>query len=275
MDETRTPNTGKPLRPRQREELLCDLADGTETHEALGVKYGVSTQAVHNTAFRHKDKIAALKDAIVRDLVAMWGANKRLKLAELEGEYAAIEEELDDPTLSHAARIKYRNLKRALIHDMNEMCGQLPTRATVEVESTPILRHVIDGWSPDKWMDGIRAGTSSDPEPVTVPETERSEDGDNVDRLFRVQPSSTCNDGHSAATPSPPDQPSEVERFAVRVVAKVRVGGMLPIAQIASGLAQEHLDEVLWFVLSQRWLALRGDRLVLGAEAPLPPAYQR
>jgi hypothetical protein len=72
----------------------------------------------------------------------MWGATRRLKLGELEGEYAAVEEELDDPTLSHTARIKYRNLKRQLFRDMNEMTGQLPTRSTVGVES-PVLTRIL------------------------------------------------------------------------------------------------------------------------------------
>lgn len=31
-----------------------------------------------------------------------------------------------------AARIKYHNLETKLIHDMNEMTGQLPTRSVIE-----------------------------------------------------------------------------------------------------------------------------------------------
>jgi hypothetical protein len=40
----------------------------------------------------------------------MWGANKRLKLAELEGKYAAVEEELDDPTCPTLPASSTRNL---------------------------------------------------------------------------------------------------------------------------------------------------------------------
>jgi hypothetical protein len=52
----------------------------------------------------------------------MWGAARRLKLGELEDEYVAAEEALDDPALTLAERNKLRNLKRQLIRDMNEMC---------------------------------------------------------------------------------------------------------------------------------------------------------
>jgi hypothetical protein len=73
----------------------------------------------------------------------MWGAARRLKLGELEDEYVAAEEALDDPALTLAERNKLRNLKRQLIRDMNEMCGHLLTRTAVAVESPLPLRHEV------------------------------------------------------------------------------------------------------------------------------------
>ena len=73
----------------------------------------------------------------------MWGAARRLKLGELEDEYVAAEEAVDDPALTLAERNKLRNLKRQLIRDMNEMCGRFLTRTAVAVESPLPLRHEV------------------------------------------------------------------------------------------------------------------------------------
>jgi hypothetical protein len=69
-------------------------------------------------------------------------ANRRLKLAELEGIYEDVEREMQDDSLTPAARTKYHNLNSKLIHDMNEMCGHLQVRTTVEVESDPTAPRV-------------------------------------------------------------------------------------------------------------------------------------
>jgi hypothetical protein len=102
--------------------------------------------------------------------LGLWGANRRLKVRELEDEVAAVEGALDDPNLSHAERIKYRNLKRQLIRDMNEMTGQLPTRSVVSVESAPTLTTHVVGWDVEKWAAGL-SGAGGDesviPERVT------------------------------------------------------------------------------------------------------------
>jgi hypothetical protein len=58
-------------------------------------------------------------------------------------------------------------------HDMNEMCGQLPTRSMVEVSNVPVLRHEIVGWSPSDWARRLETGgpdhTSTDEPAPTVP----------------------------------------------------------------------------------------------------------
>jgi hypothetical protein len=53
----------------------------------------------------------------------MWGANRRPKLAALEGIYEDVERESQHDSLTPAAHIKCHNLKLKLIHHMNEMCG--------------------------------------------------------------------------------------------------------------------------------------------------------
>jgi hypothetical protein len=46
--------------------------------------------------------------------------------------YGDVQEQMRDPGLTTAARIKYHNLETKLIHDINEMTGQLPTRSVIE-----------------------------------------------------------------------------------------------------------------------------------------------
>jgi len=48
-----------------------------------------------------------------------------LTLAELEGICEDVEREMQDDSLTPAARIRCHNLKLKLIHDMNEMCSHL------------------------------------------------------------------------------------------------------------------------------------------------------
>lgn len=84
-----------------------------------------------------------LKRPELRNWRGCGGAARRLKLGELEDEYVAAEEALDDPALALAERNKLRNLKRQLIRDMNEMCEHLLTRTAVAVESPLPLRHEV------------------------------------------------------------------------------------------------------------------------------------
>lgn len=69
----------------------------------------------------------------------------------------------------------------------------------------------------------------------------------------------------------PPPEPSKTERCATDIVNKIRAGGGLSSTQLAGiGWPQERVDEVLAFTLGKGWLALRGERVVLDADAPQP-----
>jgi hypothetical protein len=276
-DETLTETPAKRLRGRYKVALILDLADGAMGYDELASRHGISKQGVAEFASRNRDAIQSAKQDLTSELAGLWVVNKRERLADAQQDLEDLEALLQDPNLTDAARRGYYSLKIKLRHNIAEECGQLPTRATIEVESAPLLRHEIVGWEPARWMDDIRAGASasaddSDPEPVgtAAPATEPSEDG-NAERLFRVQPSTASDGGPSAGTPPAPEPPSEVERFAMRLVGQVRDDGSLTLAQLAPGMAQQRVDEVLAFVLSNQWLALRGDRVVLGSQAPLPP----
>ena len=126
---------------------------------------GVVQFAVRNPAASNQ-----LKEAGAEELAGMWGAARRLKVGELEDEYVAAEEALDDPALTLAERNQLRNLKRQLIRDMNEMCGHLLTRTAVAVESPLPLRHEVLGFDWEKWRDQLEHPRDSAPAPAVSSE---------------------------------------------------------------------------------------------------------
>ena len=68
---------------------------------------------------------AQVREAVGDELAAMWAANRRRKLAELESIHEDVEREIQDAGLTRAARNKNRNLLASFIHDMNEITGHL------------------------------------------------------------------------------------------------------------------------------------------------------
>ena len=113
------------------------------THPELSDLHGISKQALLNLLSVTLLPSINLKRPELRNWRGCGGAARRLKLGELEDEYVAAEEALDDPALALAERNKLRNLKRQLIRDMNEMCEHLLTRTAVAVESPLPLRHEV------------------------------------------------------------------------------------------------------------------------------------
>jgi hypothetical protein len=145
------------------------------------------------------------------------------------------------------------------------------------------IQHEVFGWDPEKWTVDLmveRGWTPPaqpdgwTPRPVqdgSEAVSDPSEDGD-VERLLRLRTNPASDIEPVEGTTSPKAPPSEAERVATDLVGKIRVASSLTFAQLAPGMAAELLSEVLAFALTKRWLAINGDRVVLGAEAPAPPA---
>jgi hypothetical protein len=69
--------------------------------------------------------------------------------------YADVVERLQGSRLTDPAWINCQNLRAKVIHVMNEMTRQLPTRSVIEVESAPTLHHIVEGWSPSDWHKNL------------------------------------------------------------------------------------------------------------------------
>jgi hypothetical protein len=96
--------------------------------------------------------------------------------------YADVVERLQGSRLTDAAWINCQNLRAKLIHVMNDMTGQLPTRSVIEVESAPTLHHIVEGWSPSDWHKNLGEAAPVDhpaedsgrtPVPSPTPKPER------------------------------------------------------------------------------------------------------
>jgi hypothetical protein len=137
---------------------------------------------VHQFNARNKAEIASVRETaangLANELAWMWGADRGQKLGELMRIYADVQERLQGSSLTDAAWIKCQNLSLKLIHDMNEMTGQLPTRTTVEVSPVPTFRTEVVGWDIERWLDRSddgRGSTNSEPaspEPAPSPTPE-------------------------------------------------------------------------------------------------------
>jgi hypothetical protein len=185
-------NTGTPdIRGRQRAFLVADLADGTLTHEQLGERYGRSAQAISQFSARNKDEILAAKRDMTPEVSSrLWGANKEQRIADYVADHVDLNERLQVPNLSDAARARYLAEKRKIKHALADECGQLFTRTVVQMESGPRLVSEVLGWDQDRWLaemmvergwippsdedprrsgNGDHSATTTEPAPASAP----------------------------------------------------------------------------------------------------------
>jgi hypothetical protein len=139
-NETRPETPAKRLRGRHKIALILDLADGALGHEELAARHGISRQGVAEFASRNRDRIEATKQDLTSELRGLWVVDKQQRLSDAEQDLEDLEERLQDPDLSHAARARYLLLKMKLRHNIAEECGQLYTRTHAEVEVTAPFR---------------------------------------------------------------------------------------------------------------------------------------
>jgi hypothetical protein len=153
---TDTPKA-KRLRGREKRALILDLAAGDDSYDELAIKAGISYQGVAEFAVRNRPEIQAAKRDMTSDLAGIWPTDKPLCLTDAMRDLDEVNELLEDPNLSHAARRGYYSLKIKLRHSIADECGQLPTRTVVQVESAPTLRHEVVGWNPSEWAAKLQA----------------------------------------------------------------------------------------------------------------------
>lgn len=127
--------------------LKRDLADGKESQAILGMKYGVSQQAVSDFAARHELEITAMREAAEDAYAGMWIADKRARMAVYMEGAERVQELLQDVgngARSNKEASELIRTQQAGLRAVAEELGDLPQRVRVEGGDTPV-KHVIEG----------------------------------------------------------------------------------------------------------------------------------
>lgn len=89
------PNQGKLERGRNRVILIRELALGATGRGVLARQFGVSEVAIKNFEGRHELDIAQAREDLESEWVGLWIADKRARLAELQGSYELAQEQIE------------------------------------------------------------------------------------------------------------------------------------------------------------------------------------
>jgi hypothetical protein len=130
MSEDRADN----IRGSLRAELIRDLAMGELTHKQLGERYGRAPQSIANFSSRNAAEVRRAKQVQSDEYQGLGYAEKWERLAFREQLLRDIEERLQDPDLSHTQRNRYSVTADKLLHSIAEERGQLPSRASLELD---------------------------------------------------------------------------------------------------------------------------------------------
>jgi hypothetical protein len=142
------------IRAWRAEELISDLALNDKTHAELAEIHGVAEQTVAAFRMRHKAEIAAVLAGMVDQYSHIWSTKlgNRLRvltqrLEEVEGQILLLHDHARretetirsvDPEASEVLVISreylaYVKEQRALLREIADQTGQLPTRVAVDV----------------------------------------------------------------------------------------------------------------------------------------------
>jgi hypothetical protein len=197
--------TTRGLRGRAKRALILDLAAGDDRYEELGPKHGLSHQGVVQFVSRNRDEIEAAKRDMTSELAGIWPTDKPLRLTDAMQDLDDVNEQLKDPNLTVTQRRGLWALKIRLRHSIAEECGQLPTRAVLEVESGPMLQQTIHGWSPDRWAEQLLASRTG-----TAPSDDGPTPASSSSPTSAPEPVEPVNRSHQQRPAFPPATPAPI-----------------------------------------------------------------
>lgn len=137
--DTRAPERGQANRYALEKawvkgKLIRDLALDEWSQEALGVKYGVSRQAIVKFKSRHLAEVQSVRTQMDDQYAGAWIADKMARL----GAYQEAAERMMDGRSPRSAEVLVNILKGAA-----EELGQLPARTQVQVNTANVTYEVV------------------------------------------------------------------------------------------------------------------------------------
>lgn len=136
-------------------EVIGHLAKGELTMRTLAEMYNVSVSSIHEFKVRHIHEIDAIKADIESEMVGLWIAQKRNRIAEYEADVEMVNDTLDliPPEVIAAGGKRGETLptpelftaKHRAMKSVAEELGQLPNRITMSGEVGTTVNYSIDG----------------------------------------------------------------------------------------------------------------------------------
>lgn len=131
--------------------LMRDLADGLPSTQ-IYKKYNTTATSLDQFKKRHRAEIEELKSTVEAEMHHLWIASKGNRLAEyqqsVEDVEAALAALLQLGTTLGPQDMQLIKEKRALLRNVAEELGQLPSRNNVQVTGAQV-NYVFDGIDPD------------------------------------------------------------------------------------------------------------------------------
>jgi hypothetical protein len=142
------------IRGQERADLVDDLAQKSLTHAELATKYSRHVQTISQFSARNSSEIAGRRGVLQGELASetthLWVADKTARIAWYQKMIEDLDGYLADDELDLSVRHRYTREVASMLRAVTEEKGEL--RSTVEVESAPVLRHIVEGWTPDAWL---------------------------------------------------------------------------------------------------------------------------
>lgn len=133
------------IRRHLKQPLIVDLAANEQSMAALGLKYGVSVQAISNFNRDYADEISQAKEAIQAGLRAetlgLWVADKKARLASYQKDVDRLEDELDSDGLDATDRRGAMKVKHGALRNVAEELGDL--KVSVDVDGS--VKYTVEG----------------------------------------------------------------------------------------------------------------------------------
>jgi hypothetical protein len=156
--ETVTPVSRVKVTGRMKQIVLMELAKAELNHHQIAAKYDLTTDSVHQCAFRHKQKLAEMRAQMTRQLQdecsALWVADQYQRMVARQRLLEIVESQVD---IKHAEGYVPASLIQqyeTILRDIAEELGQIPDRPSMAPGGSS-TEYVVKGVSSDEMTERL------------------------------------------------------------------------------------------------------------------------